>query len=156
MFEAGNILHGCFDLGYNGKKNKFAVVLYNDSEECIITTFTTSQLRSSVTTPTHGKNPKDGIPMSYVFKSNVAIGIKPSDNSTFSFKKDTTVVPDYGINESTISSFNSSVDNLEVVCKLYNEEYSSLIYTLYQCKKTKRKYKAIFEKILQEAGDESK
>lgn len=150
MFKSGNILHGCFDLGPNGKKNKFAIILYNDSVECIITTFATSQPRSSVSNPVHGKNPQEGEPMSYVFKSNVSIGTKPLDNSEFSFKKDTTVVPDYGISESTISVFNASVDNLEVICKLYDKEYSNLIYTLYRCKKTKKKYKQIFERILQE------
>ena len=94
MFEAGNILYGYFDLGSNGKKNKYAIVLHNDPLECIITTFTTSQPRSSVASPVHGRNPSQGEVMSYVFKS----------------------------------------------------------YTLYKCKRTKRKYKLIFESILHGLG----
>jgi len=46
MFAPGNILHGEFDLGTE-KKEKFAIVLYNDGVDCILTTFTTSQERST-------------------------------------------------------------------------------------------------------------
>ncbi len=152
MFEAGNILYGYFDLGSNGKKNKYAIVLHNDPLECIITTFTTSQPRSSVASPVHGRNPSQGEVMSYVFKSGVSIGVNPLSGEFFFFRKDTTIVPDYGVNETTISSFCSVVDNLRVVCKLHEKEYIDLIYTLYKCKRTKRKYKLIFESILHGLG----
>ena len=36
MFTPGNILHGEFDLGTE-KKEKFAIVLYNDGVDCILT-----------------------------------------------------------------------------------------------------------------------
>lgn len=152
MFEAGNILYGYFDLGSNGKKNKYAIVLHNDSAECIITTFTTSQPRSSVASPVHGRNPSQGEVMSYVFKSGIPIGINPLSGEAFSFRRDTTIVPDYGVNETTISGFCSAVDNPRVVCKLHKKEYIDLIYTLYKCKRTKRKYKLIFESILHGLG----
>lgn len=148
MFDPGSILHGYFDLGDNGKKYKFSIVLYADAEACIITTFATSQPRSSVLNPDHGKNPKEGDPMSYVFKAGIEIGTDPNTGFPFSFKKDTSVVPDYGIYNSTIEAFNNSVSNLTVVCKLHDKEYQSLIYTLYRCKSTKKKYKEIFEEIL--------
>lgn len=148
MFRLGEILHGYFDLGANGKKNKFSIVLYADDNACIITTFTTSQPRSSVLNPDHGKNPKEGDPMSYVFKAGVEIGVDPNTGLPFSFNKDTSVVPDYGIYNSSIEAFNSSVNNLTIVCQLDDNEYESLIYTLYRCKSTKKKYKEIFEKIL--------
>lgn len=148
MFEAGNILHGYFDLGSNGKKNKFVVVLYNDGIDCIVTTFTTSQLRSSVAEPVHGRNPKEREAESYVFKANVVIGSEPINNADFAFHKDTTIVPDYGLNQATISIFNATVSNLKIVCKLSEKEYEALIYTLYLCKRTKKKYKILFEEIL--------
>lgn len=68
MFTPGNILHGEFDLGTE-KKEKFAIVLYNDGVDCILTTFTTSQQRFAVSNPCHGKNPAEGEAKSYVFKS---------------------------------------------------------------------------------------
>ncbi len=52
MFTPGNILHGKFDLGIE-KKEKFAIVLYNDGVDCILTTFTTSQERSTELNPCH-------------------------------------------------------------------------------------------------------
>ncbi len=87
MFEAGNILYGYFDLGSNGKKNKYAIVLHNDPLECIITTFTTSQPRSSVASPVHGRNPSQGEVMSYVFKSGVSIGVSPLSGEFFPLGK---------------------------------------------------------------------
>ena len=147
MFAPGNILHGEFDLGTE-KKEKFAIVLYNDGVDCILTTFTTSQERSTVLSPCHGKNPAEGEAKSYVFKSKTEIGFNPDGQTPFFFHKDTTVVPDYGYTSSTIECFTKKVDNLKVVCKLYPKEYSDLIYTLYNCKYTPRKHKTLFEGIL--------
>lgn len=135
-------------MGFSGRKNKFAIVLHNDGNACILTTFTTSQLRSSTISPVHGKNPEKGDARSYVFKSGVEIGVDPVLKTPFSFKKDTTVVPDYGIQLSDTENFSSSVSNLRIVCVLNENEYTDLIYTLYRCKKTKKKYKDIFERIL--------
>lgn len=149
MFEAGNVLHGLFDLGVNGKKNKFAVVLYNDGNACVLMSFATSQLRSSSDNPVHGRNPQKGEPQSYVFKAGIVIGTEPVNKNDFAFRKDTTVVPDYGILYAEIGAFTASVTNLSVVCELYKKEYIDLIYTLYKCKKTKKKYKEVFEKILE-------
>lgn len=150
MFRAGNILHGFFDLGVNGKKNKYAIVLHNDGNACVLMSFATSQLRSSSENPVHGRNPQKGEPQSYVFKAGVVIGTEPINKSDFSFPKDTTVVPDYGILSTEICAFTASVANLLTVCELYEKEYLDLIYTLYKCKKTKKKYKEIFEKILEQ------
>lgn len=150
MFEQGNIIHGLFDFKENGKKNKFAVVLYKDQETCIITSFTTSQERASCPNPTHGKNPAAGDPRSYVFKAGVVIGTHPQTNRNFSFSRDTTIVPDYGIGDKTIEDFTKSVSNLKLICKLHPKEYIDLIYTLYHCKRISKKFKLIFEKILEE------
>jgi len=147
MFVPGNILHGTFDLG-SEKKTKYAIVLYNDGTDCILTTFTTSQERSTVLSPCHGRNPSDGEAETYVFKSNIHIGLKPQDSTPFSFIKDTTVVPDYGFTYSSTESFMKNVDHLKVVCHLYDKEYADLIYTLYKCKRLPKKYKQIFECIL--------
>lgn len=149
MFEAGNILHGYFNLGPNGWKNKFVIVLQSEENNCFLMTFTTSQPRSSNPNPTHGRNPQKGTPMSYVFKAGVEIGIDPSSNLPFFFKKDTVVVGDYGIYNANIEDFCNSVTNLSTVCKLHTEEYENLVYTLYKCPKLKEKYKVVLENILQ-------
>lgn len=73
MFTPGSILHGTFTLKAITKE-KFSIVLYNDGFNCILTTFTTSEDRSGVSNPVHGKNPEKGAPLSYVFKKGIVIG----------------------------------------------------------------------------------
>lgn len=147
MFKSGSIIHGLFQLKHE-TKDKYAIVLHNDNGNFIITTFTTSQLRSSVVSPTHGANPKGKDSFkSYVFKANVAIGTKP-DGCVFSFKKDTTVVPDYGVVSSSIQNFQKKVSNLVKVCDLYKKEYEDLIYTLYKCEDLDDEIRHIFERVL--------
>lgn len=145
MFKVGNILHGFFK---KMNKNKYVIILYVDESSYLISTFTTSQQRSGVKSPSHGKNSKLGIPKSYVFKAGVLIGEDVKGNG-FSFNKDTTVVPDYGILDGLIEEFNMNSSNLKVVCSLYDNEYEDLIYTLYHCERLQREYKRIFEVILQ-------
>lgn len=149
MFAPGSILYGLFKLNTT-TKYKYAIVLYNDGHNAIVTTFTTSQLRS-ILNPEHGANPKD-IPMCYVFKKNIPIGIKP-DGDVFSFPLDSTVVADYGYAYSTIESFLAKVSELRKVCELYDREYENLIYTLYKCPAMGKIYKTIFEKILQQRSE---
>ena len=88
MFTPGSILHGTFTLKAITKE-KFSIVLYNDGFNCILTTFTTSEDRSGVSNPVHGKNPEKGAPLSYVFKKGIVIGelyIKGCKNLSFSRK----------------------------------------------------------------------
>lgn len=148
MFVAGNILYGIFTLK-NTTKHKYSIILHVDNGLCILATYTTSQERSGVPNPTHGKNPKSGVPVSYVFKAGISIGKCPQNND-FAFKLDTVVVSDYGFIESSIECFKKSVSGLTLVCSLYNKEYLDLIYTLYQCRRTPKEYKKIFENILSE------
>ena len=145
MFESGSILYGLFQLK-NVTKNKYAIVLHNDNGNFIITTFTTSQPRSSAASPVHGPNPKEK-PKSYVFKANIPIGTKP-DGTDFSFSFDTTVVPDYGVASSSIHNFQKKVSNITKVCDLYKEEYRDLLYTLYKCDDLDNEIKPVFEKVL--------
>lgn len=147
MFKSGSILYGLFTF-VTEKKNKYAIVLHNDGNNCIVTTFTTSQARSSISSPEHGANPKEE-PRSYVFKANIPIGIK-EDGEIFSFPLDTTIVPDYGCAYASIDDFKKKVESLTKVCDLYEKEYIDLIYTLYKCSELPKKYKAIFEQILSE------
>ena len=151
MFTAGNILHGKFQLKAE-KKNKYAVVLYNDRGKCVLATYTTSKPRSGTLSVVHGKNPPNSpTPHSYVFKKGNVIGVcnHGTVSADFSFSVDTTVVPDYGYTMTTPPEFESNVDDLRVVCKLLDNEYYELIYTLYKSKKTSNKYKKIFESILE-------
>lgn len=150
MFTPGNILHGLFQLK-NGPKNKYAIVLHKDESHCILTTFTTSQPRSGVEVPIHGKNTNpEGKVMSYVFKKGTPIGMQPCGTLEFSFPKDTAVVPDYGFEEWVETDINEKVENLELVCRLYLKEYQDLIYTLYQGYGTIQKHRDLFEKLLSE------
>jgi len=149
MYQVGAILHGLFDFYSLGKKTKYAIILYKDNDNFILTTFTTSRDRSGSEYPVHGANPTKADPKSYVFKKNVEIGLKP-DGNPFSFNKDTTIVPDYGLSIKSIAEFNTKVENLVKVCQLYQTEYIELIYVLYKSKKTSIKNKVYFCKILEE------
>lgn len=147
MFNPGSILYGLFTF-VTESKNKYVIVLHNDGNCCIVTTFTTSQARSSIAIPVHGANPKEN-PKSYVFKAYVPIGLK-DDGTEFSFGLDTTIVPDYGYAYTSITDFKSKVTSLTKVCNLYEKEYLDLIYTLYKCTELPKRYKIIFEKILED------
>lgn len=96
------------------------------------------------------KNPQDSEPLSYVFKKGVIVGELSNKGTVvpFSFPKDTVVVPDYGDQFTTQQAFLAEVTELIKCGELYPHEYENLIYTLYKSKKTKRKYKRIFEEIL--------
>lgn len=146
MFTPGSILYGLFSF-VTESKNKYAIVLHNDGNSCIVTTFTTSQARSSICIPVHGANPKEK-PKSYVFKANIPIGLK-DNGGIFCFELDTTVVPDYGYAYTSISDFKNKVTSLTKVCNLYESEYINLIYTLYKCSELPKRYKALFEQILE-------
>ena len=143
--KQSTIVHGLFDLK-NVQKQKYAVILYSDNNNYIITTFTTSQKRAG-TNPAHGVNRN---PECYVFKANITIGTNPDDGKDFSFEKDTIIVPDYGIDDMSIVDFMTKVTGLKTVCSLSTEEYISLLYFLYRSEKTREKYVTRFVKILNE------
>lgn len=149
MYQVGSILHGLFDFHPQPKKNKYSIILHRDSDNFILTTFTTSQDRSGTENPLHGANPSKSEPKSYVFKAEVEIGQQPN-GKPFSFKKDTTIVPDYGFSVKSISEFNTKAENLTKVCQLHEAEYIELVYVLYKSKKTSKANKERFEKILQD------
>ncbi|OAV76070.1 hypothetical protein Barb7_00273 [Bacteroidales bacterium Barb7] len=65
MFKSGSVLYGLFNLRAE-QKRKYVIILHNDGQGCVITTFTTSQIRGSLN-PSHGANPKDN-PVCYVFQ----------------------------------------------------------------------------------------
>ena len=142
--ESSTIVYGLFQLK-DVQKHKYAVILHNDSDDYIITTFTTSKKRAG-DNPSHGANE---YPESYVFKSKVVIGISP-DESDFSFAEDTIVVPDYGIQDLPVENFLNKVSGLKTVCILHKKEYFDLLYFLYKSQKTKLKYVSVFENILRE------
>ena len=145
--DPSTIVYGLFKL-QNEQKNKYVVVLHNDNDDYIITTFTTSRKRAG-NNSTHGKNQN---PECYVFKSKVPIGVCPNSGSDFSFEKDTTIVPDYGIRDILVEEFLSLVSGLKTVCILRKEEYLNLLYFLCKSQKTKLKYVRIFEDILHKSS----
>ena len=122
MYQVGAILHGLFDFYSQGKKTKYAIILYKDKSDFILTTFTTSQARSGTENSVHGANPSKADPKSYVFKAKVEIGLKP-DGKAFWFKKDSTIVPNYGLSFKSIDEFNAKAEHLEKVCQLHSSEY---------------------------------
>jgi len=99
--------------------------------------------------PVHGANPSKDNPKSYVFKAKVEIGLMPS-GKPFWFKKDTTIVPDYGLSFKSIEEFNAKAEHLEKVCQLHPAEYIELIYVLYKSKKISMQYKTFLGKVLDE------
>lgn len=146
MIDEGAVLYGFFNLK-NEDKNKFAVVLHKNEDDCIITSFTTSQDRHPAN-PSHGANPSK-TPNCYVFLAGRNIGTTP-DGKPYSFKETTTIVPDYGMNEENVEVFLSKVQNLEKKCDLYKNEYLDLLYTLYKCDNTKMKYLPLLENKIEE------
>lgn len=153
MFEPGNVLHGIFRLSDVVTKPKYAIVLYKDANFYILATFTTSQPRAGASNYVHGKNPPGSQnPRSHVFLSTRMIGTYTFQGvlKEYHFPDDTTVVPDYGFRFTSISEFQKNVTNLVLKCTLFEQEYLDLIYTLYQCKKSPREYKEIYERILTE------
>jgi len=149
MYEVGAILHGQFDFYSQGKRTKYAIILYRDQDNFILTTFTTSKERSGTESPVHGANPTKADPKSYVFKAKIEIGLNP-DGNPFSFSKDTTIVPDYGLSFKSIEEFNAKAEHLEKVCQLHPAEYIELIYVLYKSKKISMQYKTFLGKVLDE------
>lgn len=143
MLDSSTIVYGLFRFA-NEVKNKYAVILHNENDDYIITTFTTSQRRAG-DNPTHGINQN---PKCYVFKAKVAIGLCPNSGADFFFEKDTTIVPDYGILDVSVERFLSIVSGLKAVCKLHKKEYLDLLYFFYKSEKTKQKHTKIFERIL--------
>lgn len=153
MFEPGNVLHGIFRLSDVVTKPKYAIVLYKDANSYILATFTTSQPRAGASNYVHGKNPPGSQnPRSHVFLATRMIGTYTFQGvlKEYHFPDDTTVVPDYGFRFTSISEFQKIVTNLVLKCTLFEQEYLDLIYTLYQCKKSPREYKEIYERILTE------
>lgn len=149
MFTPGNILYGLFQFK-DKSKDKYVIVLHKDENHCILTTFTTSQPRTGVQCPKHGKNKdaKSGKVMSHLFKQGVSIGMQPCGKLEFSFPMDTTIVPDYGFEEWKEATLVENATNLKLVCRMYQEEYLDLIYTLYQAHKTRKQHRELFERIL--------
>lgn len=151
MFEPGNVLYGLFRLSNIETKPKYAIILHKDERSYILATFTTSQPRAGAVSYVHGKNPPGSPnPRSHVFLATQMIGTYTVQGVSieYHFPDDTTVVPDYGFRFTSIAEFQKNVTNLELKCTLYEKEYLNLIYTLYQCKKSPREYKEIYEQIL--------
>lgn len=144
MLNEGSILHGLFHFPHESK-NKYAIILHKDEDSFITTTFTTSQRRHPEN-PRHGANPKNE-PICHVFLAGKSIGLKP-DGQPFAFSKNTTIVPDYGVNKQPIDTFKSKVTDLTKVCDLYENEYEDLLYTLYKCDDLQDKYRVLLEQRL--------
>lgn len=150
MFEVGAILYGFFKLSDIESKYKYAIVFDLTEEACLVTTFTTSRARSGVLNPTHGANPEKKPYRSYVFLKDIEIGTCPDTGLPFSFSKNTTVVPDIGFSIKSLAVFYASVTDLRKVCQLHKNEFTDLMYALYNCDTTLDWVKEILEKKLEE------
>jgi len=151
MLTPGNVLYGNFSL--NPKSDyKYCIVLHRDNDnpnQCVVTTFTTSKSRS-VLNPKHGRNElvtHGGEKLlSHVFKAGVVVGTT-AKNEPFSFPKDSTIVPDYGINGWTMDKL-QSIAGLELKCTLNGAEFGDMLYTLLKSEKLGKKYQHIIEEAL--------
>jgi len=150
MLTPGNVLYGKFSLDKD--KFKYCIVLHRDNsdvEHCILTTFTTSQ-RRSILNPKHGKNELTTDTgkkiLSYVFKAGMVVG-KNNAGEDFSFPKDSTVVPDYGMDSWTLNSLRS-VDGLTLKCTLSKDEFGRMLHTLLRSERLELKYKHTIEDAL--------
>lgn len=151
MLTPGNVLYGNFSLNPQSDY-KYCIVLHQDNnnpDECIITTFTTSQKRG-VANPKHGRNElhtsSGGKHLTHVFKAGVAVG-KNSTGDDFSFPKDSTVVPDYGMMGWKLNEL-QRVQGIELKCRLFAKEFSELLYTLLKSDEVVEKYKPTIESAL--------
>ncbi|GHT20170.1 hypothetical protein AGMMS4957_06250 [Bacteroidia bacterium] len=107
----------------------------------IVACFTTSQTRAL-------KNAKGEV-VSYIFEIGDEIGLKP-DGSPFSFPQPTVISFDYCFQNKSQEELINGFESPAIICILHQQEYLNLIYAMYKSKATPQKYKAIFEKILEE------
>ncbi len=148
MLTPGNIIYG-YCKSTNPPKLKYLISLYRDEACTVLTTFTTSQLRSGHRFPEHGASKCGEDYISYCFKANKIIGKKPKTNEDFTFSKDTTVTFDYGVQKGEQHLILNEFENPSVVGVLHKEEYYNLVYAMYKSKKIKKNYKTYLEKVLE-------
>ena len=130
MFAPGEIIYG-FAKGLYRPKFKYAVSIFRDAELNILAQFTTSQDRRG-----------------YVIEAGKELGINPQTGLAFSFPKRTVMAYDYGFLYGTEPQLVSQFDNPEIVCRMYEEEYISLVYALYKSDYSPAEYKPFLETIL--------
>lgn len=148
MLRARNIIKG-FCRTTNPPKQKYLISLYRSEELNIIAVFTTSQRRSGVASPKHGRIIKDGVIVSYVFDAHKVIGKKYNSNEDFSFPLQTTIPFDYCFKAGTQDDILKTFSEPHVVGVLSEDEYIDIVYNFYKSTRTPRKYIPIFEDILE-------
>lgn len=149
MLRTKNIVYGICTYT-TPRKPKYLISLYRSETLNIIAVFTTSKQRSGISTPKHGGNKRGDIITSYVFEANKVIGKKYMSNEDFSFPLQTTIPFDYCFIEDSQEKILKTFINPQVVGVLSDKEYIEIIYNFHHSPLTPRKYKAIFDKILQE------
>ena len=149
MLSAKNVIYG-FCTFMNPPKNKYLISLYRSETLNIVAVFPTSEKRAGSLCPKHGKNFREDDIVSYVFEANRSIGKKFGSNEDFSFPKITTIPFDYCFKEGEQEQLLKSFVSPKVVGVLSDEEYLDLIYAFYKSSLTPRRYKPLFEKILEE------
>lgn len=132
MFAPGEIIYGYAKCLFR-PKFKYAVSIFRNDELNILAQFTTSQDRRG-----------------YVIEAGQELGLHPKKGSVFSFPKRTVMAYDYGFLYGTENQLVSQFDNPEVVCKMYDEVYINLVYSLYKSDFSPTEYKPFLEKILTE------
>jgi hypothetical protein len=143
MLSPRNIIYG-FCHFTNPPKPKYLISLHRSKDLEIVACFTTSQSRA-------GQNIKGDV-VSYIFETNNEIGLKP-DGSPFSFPKQTTISFDYCFQNKSQEELINGFESPSIICILHQKKYLDLIYAMYKSKATPKKYKTIFEKILEEQCD---
>ncbi len=147
MLKAKNIIYG-FCNYTNPPKHKYLISLYRSDELNIIAVFPTSQRRSGVEMPRHGRILRDGKVVSYVFDAGHPIGKRVGKDEDFAFPLQTTIPFDYCFSEGNQDELLNRFESPEVVGVLSDQEYIDLIYAFYISPLTPLRYKSIFDKIL--------
>lgn len=149
MLRAKNIVYG-FCTYTTPNKPKYLISLYRSETLNIVAVFTTSKQRSGILSPKHGGNMRGNIITSYVFEANKVIGKKYMSDDDFSFPLQTIIPFDYCFIEESQERILKSFISPQVVGVLSDEEYIEIIYNFLHSPLTPRKYKTIFDNILQE------
>jgi hypothetical protein len=143
MLKAKNIIYG-FCNYTNPPKHKYLISLYRSDELNIIAVFPTSQRRSGVEMPRHGRILRDGKVVSYVFDAGHPIGKRVGKDEDFAFQLQTTIPFDYCFSEGNQDELLNRFESPEVVGVLSDQEYIDLIYAFYIEIVDKKHDRAIF------------
>jgi hypothetical protein len=128
----------------NKVKNKFFVVLYEDNDDAIVVSMTTSKVYISDEQRIPGTI-KTTTQHLYFIPKNKVVG-----TNGFSFRKDTFLLTFNNTYETQKEELKLTYPDIEVMCKLTDKEFLELAYCFYKSPYVSRKHKRKLEPIIEQ------